>query len=57
MEKQTQDQISFKELEEAATPLVELLRKKGHPHMTALVTDRSVVLTEDIMGVPLDYED
>lgn len=57
MEKQDQIQISFEELKKAAEPLVELLRKKGHPHMSIVVTGRSIVVTEDLMGVPLDYED
>ena len=57
MEKKAVETITLEELERAATPLVNLIREKGHPHMTALVTDRSIVLTEDIMGVPLDYED
>lgn len=51
------EEISFEELQNAAMPLIEFLRQKGHPHMTALVTTRSVVLTEDIMGMPLNYED
>lgn len=57
MEKQDKPQISFEELKKAAEPLVELLRKKGQPHMSAIVMGRSVVVTEDLMGVPLDYED
>ncbi len=57
MDKKASEKISLEELKEAAKPLVELLREKGHPHMSAIVTGRSVVLTEDIMGVPLDYED
>lgn len=45
------------ELQAAAMPLVEFLRKKGHPHMTAIVTGRSVLVNEDVIGVPLDYDD
>lgn len=47
----------FEELKEVTKAAVEFLRKKGHPHMTIIVTDRSVKITEDIMGVPLDYDD
>ncbi len=49
--------VSIEELKKAAEPLVELLRKKGHPHMSAIVTERSVVVTEDLMGVPLEFDD
>ena len=49
--------ITLEELQEAATPLVELLRKKGHPHMTVLVTDWNVELVEALRGIPMPYED
>jgi hypothetical protein len=51
------NKISFEELKSAAMPLVELLRKKGHPHLQVIVTDSMVKITEDKMGVPLEYED
>ena len=57
MEEKPTAKITFKELEKAAAPLINLLRKKGHSHMSAYVTVRNVVITEDIMGVPLNYED
>lgn len=50
-------EITFEELQEAATPLVELLRKKGHPHMTVLVTDWNVELVEALIGIPMPYDD
>lgn len=50
-------EITFDELQEAASPLVELLRKKGHPHMTVLVTDRNIELVEALKGIPMPYED
>lgn len=49
--------ITFEEISKAVEKVVFLLRKKGHPHMTVIITDRSVKITEDIMGMPLDYED
>lgn len=49
--------ITPEELETAAQPLVELLRKKGHPHMTVLVTDWNVELVEALRGIPMPYED
>lgn len=57
MEKQDQNRISFEELKQAAMPLVELLRKKGHPHMSIVVTGRNIVVKEDLMGVPLEFDD
>lgn len=48
---------SFDELQAAAMLLVEYLRKKGHPHMTAIVSERSVRIVEDLVGLPLDYDD
>ena len=53
----TQPVIPFEEVEKAAKPLVELLREKGHPHMTALVTGRGVEITETVVGVPMPYDD
>lgn len=50
-------EITFEELQEAASPLVELLRKKGHPHMTVLVTDWNIELVEALKGIPMPYED
>lgn len=50
-------EITFEELKGAAQPLVELLRKKGHPHMTVLVTDWNVELVEALRGIPMPYED
>ena len=52
-----EEKITFEELKEAATPLVELLRKKGHPHMTCIVQDDHVELTEGLLGIPFEYED
>lgn len=50
-------EITFEELKSAAQPLVELLRKKGHPHMTVLVTDWNIELVEALKGIPMPYED
>ena len=47
----------FEALEQAAMPLVEYLRKIGDAHTTAVVTQRGVRLTQDLIGMPLDYED
>ena len=49
--------IALEELKKAAEPLIELLRKKGHPHMTVIVTDWSIDLYEGVIGVPMVYED
>ena len=55
--KTARTEITIEELQETATPLVELLRKKGHPHMTVLVTDWNVELVEALRGIPMPYED
>lgn len=44
------DLITREELHEAAKPLVNLLRKKGHPHMTAIVTPISAEITVGIVA-------
>lgn len=55
--KLAEQKISFEEISKAAENVISLLRKKGHPHMTVIITDRSVKIAEDIIGMPLDYED
>lgn len=50
-------EITDEELKGAAQPLVELLRKKGHPHMTVLVTDWNIELVEALKGVSMPYDD
>lgn len=61
MEKEEQNskdgEITADELRKASEPLVELLRKKGHPHMLALVTDRAAEIAETTLGLPLPYDD
>lgn len=47
-------QISFDELKQAAEPLKELLRNKGHPHLVVVVSDDRVQIMEGIMGVPFE---
>lgn len=49
--------ITIEELKEATKPLVELLREKGHPLLTVLVTSRNVDLVEAVKGAPLEYDD
>lgn len=51
------DEQKIKELKEVTKEVVEFLREKGHPHMTVIITSREVKITEDIMGVSLDYDD
>lgn len=47
----------FNELEELARPLVDYIRENYHPHVTVVVTDTFVRVTEDLMGVPFPLED
>ena len=55
MEKE--EKITLEELQEAAMPLVELLRKKGNPCMLAYVTTRAAEIAEMTLGLPLPYDD
>ena len=57
MEKDEAREITFEELEEAAKPLVDLMRKKGHPLMAVLVTSRSADVLETVKGMPFPYDD
>ena len=57
MEQKNEDEITLEQLEQAAMPLVELLRKKGHPLMVVQVTSRSVDIYKAIKGMPFPYED
>lgn len=47
----------YSTLEQAAMPLIEYLRKNGDPHATAVVTQRGVKITSELIGIPLDYDD
>lgn len=51
-----ENKITIEELKEAAKPLVELLQKKGHPHMTAIITTKYAEITEGKVGVPFAGE-
>lgn len=48
--------IEFGELQEATKKVVELLKAKGHPHMTVIIQQDRVELMEGIVGVPIPYE-
>ena len=52
-----QGKITFEELSEAVEKAVDLLRKKGHPHLSIVITQREVKVVEDKIGMPLDYDD
>ena len=43
---------TLKELSDAATPMIELLRRNGCPHVTAVITESSVKLVSDEIGIP-----
>lgn len=44
--------ISADALAKAAAPLIDLLRSKGHPHLSAIVTAGGVRLVADEINVP-----
>lgn len=57
MDEKDCEKITQGELMAAAYKLVELLNSKGHPYMTVIVQQDKVVLTEDLMGIPLPIKD
>ena len=56
-EKNMKKEITFEELKKSAEPIAELLRAKGHPHMTVIVTENYVRIVEDLIGTPFQQED
>ena len=56
IKEQSKNEITSEELKEAAKPLVELLQKKGHAHMTAIITTKYAEITEGKVGVPFAGE-
>lgn len=57
-EQQQRDQILLDQIElsRAAEPLIKLLCRKHHPHVTAIVTGTSIELMEGIMTIPKIYD-
>lgn len=51
------DKDQIDELKRLADPLVKFLRKNHHPHASIVITDERVVVTEDVIGIPLPIED
>lgn len=51
------EEITLEELQKAAMPLVELLRKKGNPRMLAFVSTMAAEITEMTLGLPLPLDD
>lgn len=45
----------FEELLEAATPLIEYLKKNHDPHTTANVSSNGVGIMQDLFGIPNLY--
>ena len=52
-----QEEITFDELKSAIESVVDLLCKKGHPHLSVVITQREVRVVEDKIGMPLPYDD
>lgn len=48
--------ITLEELKTAAEEVVNLLREKGNPHMTVVVTGRSIKLVKNISGIVMPDE-
>ena len=51
------DSKQIDELKQLASPLVDYLREKHHPYRTIIITDTSIKMTEDIVGIPFLPED
>ena len=51
------DNILLEELQEATKTVVELLQKKGNPHLQITITQTSVKIVEEKMGIPLNFKD
>jgi len=51
------DNKQIDELKQLASPLVEYLREKHHPYRAIVITDTSIRMTEDIVGIPFPPED
>lgn len=47
----------MKILEVLAHPIVDYLRERYNPHTTIVITDNRVVMVEDVVSVPLHFED
>ena len=48
--------VEFDELQKAAEPVVDLLKKKGHPHMKVIIEQDHVELVEGLLGIPVKEE-
>ena len=51
------NKILLEELKEATKAIVELLQKKGNPHLQITITQTSVKIVEEQMGIPLNFKD
>ncbi len=49
--------ITHEELKKAAEPLIEILNKYGSPYTTIIVQQDKIVVTQDVMGIPLPVND
>lgn len=45
--------VAFEELEKVSKPLIQLLKEKGHPHMSIVVSDSNIRIVEDVICVPI----
>lgn len=48
--------ITREELEEATKAIVDLLKKKGHPHMKVIIEQDHIELVEGVIGIPVEVE-
>lgn len=48
--------MDLEKLKEAAAPLIKYLSENHHPHVTAMVTNTSIELSEGIASIPNIYD-
>ena len=49
--------ITFEELKIATEKAVELIQKKGNPHLQIVITQTGVKIVEEQIGISLDIKD
>lgn len=51
------ENVTHEELKKAAEPVIELLNKYGSPYTTVIIQQDKIVVTQDVMGIPLPVND
>ena len=51
------DGVTHEELKAAAEAVIKLLNEKGNPYTTIIIQQDKIVVTKDVMGIPLPIND